>query len=74
MAQVIKNGHTLQFASPPPSFNGVVETIMTSQTETAALMTELSDLLEKGAISRVPAGEERGFTPVTSLYQRKRAE
>ena len=58
MERLIMKGYTLQFASPPPPFNGVLETVMSSQTEISALMTEVSELLKKGAISRVPPGEE----------------
>ncbi|KAF0046150.1 hypothetical protein F2P81_002679 [Scophthalmus maximus] len=58
MSRVIRDGYTLQFASPPPPFDGVLETVMSSQAGAEALMTELSELLEKEAISRVPPGQE----------------
>ena len=62
MDRLITRGYTLQFAGPPPPFNGVLETVMTSQTETAALITELTELVKKGAISPIPPGEEsEGF-------------
>lgn len=62
MARLIKKGYTLQFASPPPPFSGVLETVMSSQSETSALMAEITELLSKGAISKVPRGEENeGF-------------
>lgn len=43
-------GDILQFASPPPSFNRVLELVI-SQAETAALRIEMTELMEKGAIS-----------------------
>ncbi|XP_078111105.1 uncharacterized protein LOC144520878 isoform X1 [Sander vitreus] len=62
MSKLITRGYTLQFASPPPRFTGVLETTVLSQAESDAMMTELGELLSKGAISRVPPGEENeGF-------------
>ncbi|KAF0027618.1 hypothetical protein F2P81_020359 [Scophthalmus maximus] len=58
MSRVTRDGYTLQFASPPPPFNGVLETVMSSQAGAESLMTVLSELLEKEAISRVPPGQE----------------
>ncbi|KAF0039330.1 hypothetical protein F2P81_007565 [Scophthalmus maximus] len=58
MSRVIKDGYTLQFASPPSPFNGLLETVMSSQAGAEALMTELSEILVKEAISRVPSGQE----------------
>ena len=62
MHRLISRGYTLQFASPPPRFNGIVETVLSSQEQNLALQSELTELLGKNAISRVPHGEEnRGF-------------
>ncbi len=56
MGNLIKKGYTIQFVSPPPPFSRVLESVMSSQS--AAVTTELKELMEKEAISRVPAGEE----------------
>ena len=62
MSTLINRGYTLQFASPPPRFNGIVETVLSSQDQRLALQSELQELLVKNAISKVPRGEEnRGF-------------
>ena len=62
MDRIISRGYTLQFASPPPRFNGIVETILSSQEHCLALQSELQELLGKNAISKVPEGEEtQGF-------------
>ncbi|XP_028430855.1 uncharacterized protein LOC114553714 [Perca flavescens] len=84
MSKLISRGYTLQFASPPPRFAGVLETTVSSQAESDAMMSELRELLSKGAISRVPPGEENegfysryfltpkksgGFRPILDLSQ-----
>ncbi|KAK5932171.1 hypothetical protein CgunFtcFv8_003898 [Champsocephalus gunnari] len=62
MSRLISRGYSLQFASPPPQFNGIQETLLSSQEQCLALQTELQELLVKSAISRVPQREEnRGF-------------
>ena len=84
MSKLISRGYTLQFASPPPRFAGVLETTVSSQAESDAMTSELRELLSKGAISRVPPGEENegfysryfltpkksgGFRPILDLSQ-----
>ena len=62
MSRLISRGYTLQFASPPPRFNGILETILSSRADCLDLQSELQELLTKDAISRVPRGEEnQGF-------------
>ena len=58
MSRLISRGYTLQFASRPPQFNGIQETLLSSQEQCLALQAELRELLLKEAISRVPQGEE----------------
>lgn len=74
MERLITQGYTLQFASPPPPFNGMLETFMSSWTEIAA-DHRVSRKMEKGEISPVTTGEEsKGFYSTTSLFPRKWGE
>ena len=57
MSRLNIRGYTLQFASRP-QFNGIQETLLSSQEQCLALQAELRELLLKEAISRVPQGEE----------------
>lgn len=62
MDRLIGRGYTLQFASSPPRFHGILETTLSSREQCLALQSELEELLVKNAISRVPQGEEnQGF-------------
>ncbi|KAI3360259.1 hypothetical protein L3Q82_014572 [Scortum barcoo] len=62
MSGLISRGYSLQFASPPPRFNGILETVLSPQEHCSALQLELQELLMKGVISAVPHGEEsQGF-------------
>ena len=59
---MLSNGHTLQFTSVPPRFNGIVETTLSSKDQQLSLLAELQQLLAKKVISTVPKGEEmQGF-------------
>ncbi len=58
---VIKRGYTLQFRRRPPRFNGVVQSL-TLHRNAQVLRQEVCNLLEKGAIEKVPPSErESGF-------------
>ena len=62
MDRLISKGHTLQFTSVPPRFNGIVETMLSSKGQQLSLLAELQQLLAKKVISTVPKGEEmQGF-------------
>ncbi|XP_067359029.1 uncharacterized protein [Channa argus] len=68
-------GYSLQFATPPPSFAGILETRLSSPAHTTALASELSDLLGKRAISVVPPMEEnQGFYSRYFLVPKKSGE
>ncbi len=58
MSKIMRKSYTLQFTSPPPPFNGVLESVISSKAETAALMMELMELIGKGVISGLLAGEK----------------
>ncbi len=53
---VIKLGYTLQFRRRPPRFNGVVQSL-TLPRNAQVLKQEVYNLLEKGAIEKVPQSE-----------------
>ncbi|KAK2891979.1 hypothetical protein Q8A73_017644 [Channa argus] len=75
MDRIIRKGYSLQFATPPPSFAGVLETRLSSPAHTTALASELSDLLGKRAISVVPPMEEnQGFYSRYFLVPKKSGE
>ncbi len=58
---MIKRGYTLQFRRRPPRFNGVVQSL-TLPRNAQVLRQEVCNLLEKGAIEKVPPSErESGF-------------
>ena len=60
--RLISKGHTLQFTSVPPRFNGIVETTLSSKDQQLSLLAEPQRLLAKNLISTVPKGEEmQGF-------------
>ena len=62
MDRLISKGHTLQFNSVPPRFNGIVETMLSSKDLQLSLLAELQQLLVKKVIATVPKGEEmQGF-------------
>ncbi|XP_028255153.1 GTPase IMAP family member 4-like [Parambassis ranga] len=52
MDRLISRGYTLQFATTPPPFNGILETVLSSPGQRQALQAELEELLVKRAISR----------------------
>ncbi|KAK2902582.1 hypothetical protein Q8A73_012328 [Channa argus] len=75
MDRIIRNGYSLQFATAPPSFAGILETQLSSPAHMTALASELSDLLGKRAISVVPPMEEtQGFYPRYFLVPKKSGE
>ncbi|KAK2898066.1 hypothetical protein Q8A73_014446 [Channa argus] len=75
MDRIIRKGYSLQFATPPPSFAGILETRLSSPAHTTALASELSDLLGKRAISMVPPMEEnQGFYSRYFLVPKKSGE
>ncbi len=53
---MIKRGYTLQFRCRPPRFNGVVQSLTLPQ-NVQVLRQEVYNLLEKGAIEKVPPSE-----------------
>ncbi|KAI2662102.1 Gag-Pol polyprotein [Labeo rohita] len=60
LATVIR-GYRLQFAVKPPPFNGVIASVANGDSA-RVLEAEISSLLEKRAIRRVPVGEtQRGY-------------
>ena len=72
MDRLISRGYTLQFASPPPHFNGILETLLSSQELRLVLQSELQEPPMKNVISRVPQGEEnRGFYSRNFLVPKK---
>ncbi|KAK2895968.1 hypothetical protein Q8A73_015456 [Channa argus] len=75
MDRIIRKGYSLQFATPPPSFAGILETRLSSPAHTTVLASELSDLLGKRAISVVPPMEEnQGFYSRYFLVPKKSGE
>ncbi|KAK2902453.1 hypothetical protein Q8A73_012199 [Channa argus] len=75
MDRIIRKGYSLHFATPPPSFAGILETRLSSPAHTTALASELSDLLGKRAISVVPPMEEnQGFYSRYFLVPKKSGE
>ncbi|XP_067357562.1 uncharacterized protein [Channa argus] len=75
MDRIIRKGYSLQFATPPPSFAGILETRLSSPAHATALASELSDLLGKQAISVVPPMEEnQGFYSRYFLVPKKSGE
>ncbi len=74
MGILIKKSYTIQFASAPPPFNGVLESVMSSQSESAALTTELKELMEKGEFPEYQQQGKQGFLfTLNSLCRRKQA-
>ena len=72
MDRLISKGHTLQFTSVPPRFNGIVETTLSSKDQQLSLFAELQQLLAKKVISTVPKGEEmQGFYSLYFLVPKK---
>ncbi|CAL8363377.1 unnamed protein product [Boreogadus saida] len=47
MDRLISKGHTLQYTSVPPRFNGIVETTLSSKDQQLSLLAELQQLLAK---------------------------
>ncbi|KAK2917261.1 hypothetical protein Q8A73_004007 [Channa argus] len=74
MDRIIRKGYSLQFATPPPSFAGILENRLSSPDQTTALASEPSDLLGKQAISVVPPVETRVFTLANFLVPKKSGE
>ncbi|XP_073725558.1 kinesin-like protein KIF6 isoform X3 [Misgurnus anguillicaudatus] len=57
----VTKGYRLQFAGKPPPFNGVIASVAKGDSA-RVLETEISSLLEKRAIRRVPVGEtQKGY-------------
>ena len=54
--KTITAGYTLQFARPPPSFGGVIQSVV-QQGQSHFLQKEIDSLLQKEAISVVPPEE-----------------
>ncbi len=73
---VIKRGYTLQFRRRPPRFNGVVQSL-TLPRNAQVLRQEVCNLLEKGAIEKVPPSErakrDGGLRPILDLRPINRA-
>ncbi len=67
---VIKRGYTLQFRRRPPCFNCVVQSLTLPQ-NVQVLRQEVCNLLEKGAIEKVPPSE-RILQPLFRHTQKRR--
>ncbi|KAJ8009686.1 hypothetical protein DPEC_G00094090 [Dallia pectoralis] len=73
--QTIRRGYAVQFLCAPPPFSGVVETVIRSEEKVTALLSEIANLREKGAIDIVPRDQrERGFYPPYFLVPKKTGE
>ncbi|KAJ7986711.1 hypothetical protein DPEC_G00342720 [Dallia pectoralis] len=73
--RTIRRGYTVQFLCAPPPFSGVVETVIRSEEKVTALLSEIANLREKGAIDIVPRDQrERGFYSPYFLVPKRTGE
>lgn len=70
--KTIRRGYALQFARRPPPFRGILRTTVCSSHESAALLGEVSSLLQRGAIVEVePHRAGAGFYSPYFLVPKK---
>ncbi|XP_053195327.1 LOW QUALITY PROTEIN: uncharacterized protein LOC128379724 [Scomber japonicus] len=68
----LESGYRLQFRTRPPPFPGIVPTLLSNRADCQSLVTEVSALLKKGAITPVPSGEmHQGFYSTYFLVPKK---